>query len=76
MKANDKVPREATLDVLFVMAAIAIYEETGVIEALRYLDEQGYTRDEAVDIIALYDKYRELCKHGRSDVLFNSPKEP
>lgn len=67
-------PREASLDVLFVMAAIAIYKECGVIEALAYLHKQGYTPDEAVEIIALYDKYCDLCRTGQKMVLWNSPK--
>ena len=67
MKAN-------TLDVLFVMAGIAIYKELGVVEAMEYLEKQGYTRDEAIDIIALYDKYVDLVRTGNLSILYNSPK--
>lgn len=40
---------------LHVIAALALYNKRGIIEALAYLHKAGFTRDEALEIIALYD---------------------
>lgn len=51
-----------SMDVLLTMAAIALYTEHGVISAIHYLRRAGWTNEEAVDMLALYDHYKALAK--------------
>jgi hypothetical protein len=52
----------ATQDTLHVVAAVVIYQEKGVIEALKYLTENGYSTEEACSLLELVDNMREAVK--------------
>jgi hypothetical protein len=49
---------------LLIIAAIAVYEKHGVIKAVNYLRDNGFTTTEAIDIIARFDDYRDQVKKG------------
>lgn len=51
------------MNVLLVMAVIAMYHEKGLIEAIKYALAQGMTTGEVVDLIAEYDKLVERIHH-------------
>jgi phosphosulfolactate synthase (CoM biosynthesis protein A) len=64
---------DEALPVLYALAAVAIYQEKGVVEALAYLQQQGYTPAEAIDLIALYDSYVDFVKRNEMALLMKRP---
>lgn len=50
--------------VLRIIAAIAVYEKHGLIKAVNYLRDEGFTTNEAIDIIARFDDCRDQVKKG------------
>jgi hypothetical protein len=51
-----------------VMQAIAIYTELGLVSAVVHLKDNGFTQEESVDVIAMYDGYVEQVKAGQLGV--------
>lgn len=55
------------LQQLIIIAALALYNNKrkgGLVEALAYLTKNGYEINEAIDVIATFDRYEDAIKTG------------
>lgn len=58
---------------LQTMAAIALYERQGVIAAVQFLTQNGWTNEQAIDMLSIYDTYASFVDSCEFDKL---PKAP
>lgn len=55
----------STQETLHIIAAVIIYRDKGVIEAIKYLTENGYSDTEAISLLELVDNMTDAVRDGR-----------